>query len=42
MIFFFFMEHATVHNFPDDNTLTSWKTDKLKEILESESECAIE
>ena len=38
------MKHATVHNFADDNTLTSSaKTfDKLKEILESESECAIE
>ena len=42
--FFFFMQHATVHNFADDNTLSSFaKTfDKLKEILESESKCAIE
>ena len=38
------MQHATVHNFADDNTLSSFaKTfDKLKEILESESKCAIE
>ena len=38
------MQHATVHNFADINTLSSFaKTfDKLKEILESESECAIE
>ena len=38
------MQHATVHNFADDNTLSSFaKTfDKLKEILESESECAVE
>ena len=42
--FFFFMQHAIVHNFADDNTLSSFaKTfDKLKEILESQSECAIE
>ena len=40
---FFFIKHATVHNFADDNTLSSFaKTfDKLKESLESESECAI-
>ena len=33
--FFFFIKHATVHNFADDNTLLSFaKTfDKLKEIL---------
>ena len=32
--FFFFMQHATVYNFTDDNTLSSFpKTfDKLKEI----------
>ena len=37
--FFFFMQHATVYNFTEDNTLSSFtKTfDKLKEILESES-----
>ena len=37
--FFFFMQHATVYNFAEDNTLSSFtKTfDKLKEILESES-----
>ena len=42
--FFFFMQHATVHNFADGNTISSFaKTfDKLKEILESESECATE
>ena len=41
---FFFMQHATIHNFAENNTLSSFaKTfDKLKEILESESECAIE
>ena len=44
MIFTFFVQHATVHVFVDDNTLSSFaKTfDKLKEILESESECEIE
>ena len=33
------MQHATVYNFAEDNTLSSFtKTfDKLKEILESES-----
>ena len=33
--FFFFAQHATVYNFADDNTLSSFaKTlDKLKEIL---------
>ena len=38
------MQHATVHNFADDNTHSNFaKTfTKLKEILESESECAIE
>ena len=38
------MQHATVHNFDDDSTLPSFaKTfDKLKEILESESECVTE
>ena len=38
------MEHTIVHNFADDNTLLSFaKTfGKLKEILESESESAIE
>ena len=42
--FFFFIKHATVHNFADDNTLSSFaKTfEKLKKILESESECAID
>ena len=42
--FFLFINHATFHNFADDNTLPSFaKTfDKLKEILESESKCAIE
>ena len=42
--FFFFIKRATVHNFADDNTFSSFaKTfDKLKEILEPESECAIE
>ena len=42
--FFFFMQHATVHNFADSNTLSSFaKTfDKLKEILESESQCTTE
>ena len=43
-VFFFFIKHATVHNFADDNTLSSFANtfDKLKEILESESKCAIE
>ena len=38
------MEHTIVHNFADDNTLLSFaKTfGKLKEILEPESESAIE
>ena len=38
------MQHATVHNFADDNTLSSSAKnfDKLKAILESGSECAIE
>lgn len=38
------MLHATVHNFADNNTLSSLtKTfDKPKEVLESESQCAIE
>ena len=38
------MEHTIVHNFADDSTLLSFaKTfGKLKEILESESESAIE
>ena len=42
--FFFFIKHATVHNFADDNTLSSFANtfDKLKEILESKSKCAIE
>ena len=42
--FFFFMQHAKVHYFADDNTLSSFAKTfaKLKEILESESECAIE
>ena len=33
--FFFFAQHATVHNFADDNTLSSFAktSDKLKEIL---------
>ena len=37
--FFFFIKHTTVHNFADNNTLSSFaKTfDKLKEIEESES-----
>ena len=41
--FFFFIKHATVHNFTDNNTISSLAKafDKLKEILESESECAI-
>ena len=41
--FFLFMQHATVHNFVDDKALSSFEKafDKLKEILESESECAI-
>ena len=40
----FFYATCHIHNFADDNTLSSFaKTfDKLKEILESESECAIE
>ena len=44
MHFFLFMEHTIVHNFADDNTLLSFaKTfGKLKEILEPESESAIE
>ena len=43
-VFFFFIKHATVHNFADDNTLPSFANtfDKLKEIIESESKCAIE
>ena len=38
------MQHPTVHNFADDNTISSFAKTfaKLKEILESESECAIE
>ena len=38
------MQHATVHNFADDNTLSSFAetSEKLKQILGSESECAIE
>ena len=38
------MQHATFHNFADNNTLSSFaKTvDKLKQILELESKCAIE
>ena len=38
------MQHATVHNFADNNTLSNFaKTfDKLKEVLEPESECTIE
>ena len=38
------MQHATVHNFADDNALSSFAEtfDKLKEILESESEYGIE
>ena len=38
------MQHATVHNFADDNILSSFAKTfaKLKEILESGSECAIE
>ena len=38
------MLHATVHNLADNNTLSSLsKTfDKPKEVLESESQCAIE
>ena len=38
------MQHATVHNFADDNTLSNFAKifDKLKEVLESESECTIE
>ena len=41
--FFFFMQHATVYNFADDNTLSSFAETfvRLKEILESESKCAI-
>ena len=41
--FFFFIKHATVHTFTDNNTISSLAKafDKLKEILESESECAI-
>ena len=37
---FFFMQHVTFQNFTDGNTLSGFvKTfDKLKEILESESE----
>ena len=36
--FFFFMQHATVHNFAGDNALSSFAKifTKLKEILESE------
>ena len=42
--FFFFMQHAIVHNFAEDNTLSSFtKTfNKQKEILQYQSECAIE
>ena len=42
--FFFIIQHATNHNFADDNTLSSLAKPfhKLAEILESESECAIE
>ena len=42
--FVFFIKHATVHDFADDNTLSSFaKTfDKLKKILECDSECATE
>ena len=42
--FFFFMQHATVHIFADDNTLSSFAKTfaKMKQILESESECATE
>ena len=38
------MQHATVHNFANSNTLSSSaKTfDKLKEILGSELECTVE
>ena len=38
------MQYATVHNFADDNTLLSFAKTfyKLKEILESQSKCAIE
>ena len=38
------MQHATVHNFVDNNRLSSFAKafDKLKEILESDSECAME
>ena len=38
------MQHSTVDNFADDNTLSSFaKTfNKVKEILESESECVVE
>ena len=38
------MHHATVHNFADDNIHSNFAKTfaKLKEILESESECAIE
>ena len=42
--FLFFMQHAIVHNFADDNTLSSFtKTfDKRKDILEYQSKCATE
>ena len=38
------MQHATVHNFADNNTHSNFAKTfaKLEEILESESECAIE
>ena len=42
--FFVFKQHATVHNFAEDNSLSVFAKTfvKLKEILESQSECAIE
>ena len=38
------MQHVTVHNFVEDDTLSSYAKTfaKLKEILESESECGIQ
>ena len=38
------MQHATVHNFADNNTHSNFAKTfaKLEEILESKSECAIE
>ena len=44
MIFFFFIEIASMHNFSDDNTLPAWREtlSKLIGTLESKSNIAID